>query len=118
MRNECLDTFGCYYYNLSLNLDGIKTDGDYTVWQMFPYSYCNEEDLDYTNFKSTIEIAKRVKNHRVGISIELANNIASFIDKLNDEERTSIYFCPVKDGWDEFIFCYLLYDNRRIKRLV
>lgn len=104
LRNECLDTFGCYYYNLSLNLDGIKTDGDYKVWQMFPYSYCNEEDLDYTNFKSKKEIANRVKNHRVGISIEFANNIASFINKLNDEERTSIYFCPVKDGRGENLY--------------
>lgn len=104
LRNECLDTFGCYSYGLSLNLNGITTKGDYTVWQMFPYSYCNEEDLDYTYFKSKQENAKRVKNYRASISSELADKIASFIDKLNDEERTSAYFCPVKEGWDQNLY--------------
>lgn len=105
LRNECLDTFGCYSYGLSLNLNGITTKGDYTVWQMFPYSYCNEEDLDYTYFKSIQDNAKRVKNYRASISSELADKIASFIDKLNDEERTSAYFCPVKEGWDQNLYC-------------
>ncbi|MBO7428146.1 MAG: phosphoribosyltransferase [Paludibacteraceae bacterium] len=110
LRDELLNTYGCYLYNIDLRLIGGKGPDNFSVWQMFPFSYCLEEDLDYTHFPLIKANGHLVKKRWSTLQKEQACAIASFVNKLNQEEKTSVYFCPIKcdrDPWTDIP----LYDH-------
>lgn len=97
LRDDFLDGFGCYFYDIDIVINEIKTSKKYTVWQSFPFSFCTETDLDYTHFQTTKRNAERVSQGQYTLSDSVAKNIAEYINKLYSEEETSIYFCPPFD---------------------
>ena len=100
LRDELLKTFGCYSYNIDLPSSNASAVGNYTIWQLFPHSYCLEEDLDYTYFNLEKVNGQFVKEHKAYLLTTQADAIASFINELNKEEKTSVFFCPVREGWN------------------
>lgn len=107
LRDELLDSYGCYTYNIQF--DGFDKSRKYKIWQFFANSFCLEEGLDlppYHIYKNS----KLVKEHKVYLPSEQADAIAAYINRLNNEEKTNVYFCPTKDGWDPILY-HTLYTN-------
>ena len=110
LRNELLNTFGCYVYDIDLPFDNVETTIKYKVWQMFPYSFCLEEDLDYTDYPTQRENGQLIKaQKKVNIQEKEAQAIAAYINQLSKEENTSVYFCP-KEERKDFGFADICYD--------
>ena len=95
-----LKNFGCYIYNINVDIDYVKTPEKFEIWQMFPYSYCLDETLDYTNFQGIKHYRESVKRGSCYLGEEEERKITSFINKLNEEDKTSVYICPIRKGWD------------------
>lgn len=96
-RNLCddfLPSFGCYCYDIDVSINRIHTDDKYTIWQMFPYSFCSEEDLDYTYLKAQKNNAVKISQNKFPFSEEQVERISNYIIRLNNEEPVSVYFCP------------------------
>ena len=107
LRNELLDSYGCYSYNIQF--DGFDNSREYKIWQFFPHSFCLIEDFSYP-ISHIYKNSKLVKEHKVYLPREQADAIAEFINRLNAEEKTNVYFCPIKDGWDPILY-HTLYTN-------
>lgn len=110
LRDELLNTFGCYVYDIDLSFDNVETTIKYKVWQMFPYSFCLEEDLDYTDYPTQRENGQLIKaQKKVNIQEKEAQAIAAYINQLSKEENTSVYFCP-KEERKDFGYADICYD--------
>ena len=97
-----LNTYGCYPYYIQF--DEFDKTREFQIWQLFPYSFCLEEDLDYTHFPIEKKNGQLVKDHKVLLPVEQADAIAAYINRLNNEEKTNVYFCPIRDGWDSIFY--------------
>lgn len=95
-----LKNFGCYIYNINIDIDYVKTPEKFEIWQMFPHAYCLDETLDYTNFQGIKHYMESVKRGSCYLGEEEERKITSFINKLNEEDKTSVYICPLRNGWD------------------
>ena len=105
LRDEQLFGFGCYVYNIDINKYGVSTPERFPVWQMFAHSYCKEEDLDYTNYQSIKNNKHSVESKIVVLSDKHSEKIVSFVDKLNNEEKTAIYFNPINyRNWSSNVY--------------
>ena len=102
LRDELLNTYGCYPYYI--RFEGVDNTIEYKIWQLFPYSFCLEEDLDYTHFPTEKKNGQLVKDHKALLPVEQADAIAAYINRLNKEEKTNVYFCPIRDGWDSIFY--------------
>lgn len=102
LRDELLNTYGCYLYYIQF--DGFDKTREFEIWQLFPYSFCLEEDLDYTHFPTEKKNGQLVKDHKALLPVEQADAIAAYINRLNKEEKTNVYFCPIRDGWDSIFY--------------
>lgn len=105
LRDEQLFGFGCYVYNIDINKYGVSTPERFPVWQMFAQEYCKEEDLDYTNYQSIENNKHSVESKIVVLSDKHSEKIVSFVDKLNNEEKTAIYFNPINyRNWSSNVY--------------
>ena len=102
LRDELLNTYGCYPYYIQF--DGNYKTIELKIWQLFPYSFCLEEDLDYTHFPTEKKNGQLVKDHKALLPVEQADAIGAYINRLNKEEKTNVYFCPIRDGWDSIFY--------------
>lgn len=102
LRDELLNTYGCYPYYIQF--DEFDKTREFKIWQLFPYSFCLEEDLDYTHFPTEKKNGQLVKDHKALLPVEQADAIAAYINRLNNEEKTNVYFCPIRDGWDSIFY--------------
>lgn len=95
-RDTFLKDFGCYPYSVKFDKVtryGKLENGNYKIWEFFPYSYCIEDDLDYTYHSYIHENKKYVFDKNFDCSDETVDQITSFIKSLNDEHRdVSVYF--------------------------
>lgn len=92
--DDLLPEFGCYCYDIDISINRIHSDEKYIVWQLFPHSYCFEEDLDYTYLKAQKNNAVKISQNKFPFSDELVECLSKYIIKLNEEESISVYFCP------------------------
>lgn len=105
LRDEQLLGFGCYVYNIDINKYGVSTPERFPVWQMFAHSYCKEEDLDYTDYQHIAKNKHSVESKIVVLSDKHSEEIVSFVDKLNNEEKTAIYFNPINyKNWSSNVY--------------
>lgn len=98
IKDELLSKSGCFSYILPY--EGLVQLRENLICHIFQYSYCMEEDLDYTHFPNKIKIAQQIKDKKAYLPIEQADKIAAYINRLNREEKTNVYFCPVMEGWN------------------
>jgi len=94
LKDSQLKNFGCYVYNINIAYKGANTSKAFALWQHFSYSFCKEDDLDYSNFNHIKRNTDRVKQRKLIFSDDVIEKISNYIKELNGEEKTSIYFCP------------------------
>lgn len=115
LRDSDLTGFGCYKYKPDfkiLNTQLNPQNGKYIVWQFFPYSYCLEEDLDYSKFKYIVVNTKTINKHQIIRNEDNIEKIASFIKKLNQENNDiSVLFRDTRNGWDNLYISTFFYDE-------
>lgn len=90
-RDRYLSTWGCYRYKVpfeSITYDGNNTQKNFSVWQMFPQSFCLDDSLDYTYNASVIEKTKNLlgfKNKQRYFKESLYDTLLSFINCLYEK---------------------------------
>ena len=94
LEKSQLKKFGRKAYKISISYKEAKTTKPFVLCQHFAYSFCKEDDLDYSNFKGIKKNTDRVKKKQIIISEDVIEKICGYIKELDGEERTSIYLCP------------------------
>ena len=105
LKDELLSKSGSYLYHIPIV--GFSHSNENMIWHIFQYSYCLEEDLDYTHFPQKVKTGHLIKEKKAYLPIEQADSIAAYINKLNKDEKTNVYFCPTMEGWDSSFYNYL-----------
>ena len=106
LRNDILKSFGCIHYSIDIVINDIRTPKDYKVWQFFSYGFCNEE-VDYTYIPQIKKNAEKIsKGQFLLIPDSVVEKIAEYINKLNSEEETAVYFCPPINGQHKESYLY------------
>ena len=114
LHDSLLPKFGCYDYDIDITYKGSSTSKAFELWQLFPYSYCNESDLDFSYFMKQKTNADSVRQRQIHMSDAVLERIADYIKKLDSEEKTSVYFCPSEKPEDKGYFESLYMKIRSI----
>lgn len=107
--------FGYYKYNIPFqknNDSGEIVGGEYTVWQFFAGSYCQEDDLDYTNLEYIKNNNRNIEEFKKGKQYYLPSvyeGIKDFIIKLAENNNVSIYLCANNKEWNAINLNYHYY---------
>lgn len=103
-RDTYLSYFGCYSYKPKfekINRKGEKVNGEYVVWQFFPYSFCLEKDLDYSLKPTITDNTEAIEKHRFYCDEEDADNIINFILSLSENEGdVCVLFRDARNRWN------------------
>ncbi len=88
-KKSAMPHSGCYFYNINfpkINYKGESINGNYCVWQFFFDDFCSATDLDYTNFRRTVENNNNIEKYKEGkmnIPSYVSIEISSFIKSLD-----------------------------------
>ena len=112
LNKTLLPTYGRYYYRIpftKFSAEGDEIPGLYVVWQSFAYAFCKETDIDYTHCPYIKQNTEILSKGQFVISDSIVTQIAEYINKLDSEEDTAIYFCPaINEKYKEYYRkCYV-----------
>ena len=118
-NNTDLASWGAYRYIIpfkTISYNGEEIVKDYPVWQLFPQSYCLNENLDYSNNKTQLEKAKnligfknKIRYFKTTVYDKLLSYIKSIHSKYGDELVVLFGTSGVSDyeAFNDFHFAYL-----------
>lgn len=96
LRNQFLPNYGCYFYNIPLNItryNGNKENVDYSVWQIFYSSFCSVDGLEYSYYPQALQRRSNVDLIRKRTSYFLPlvyNRIISFIEEIKQMHSNTV----------------------------
>lgn len=96
LKNQFLRNCGCYNYNIPLNItryNGNKENVDYSVWQIFNFSFCSVDGLEYSYCPQALQQRSKVDSIRKKTAHFLPlvyNRIISYIEEIKQMHSNTV----------------------------